>query len=495
MTMIEFIRKRACFIGLMLYCHISVCSQQLSLYNAIKIGQENSYSAQVAKFSFLTSYWTYRSFKAELLPSINLSGTVLNFNHSITETRNYDTGKIQYVDNNTMANNAILSLDQKILATGGTISLQSYLYRLDQFTYKDVTYNAPPLRISYNQPLRAFNTLKWQKKIAPVEYRIAQKQLVADMEDITLQVTTLFFNVLAAQSNYKLSQSTLNDRQKLLEMANKRLQLGTLSKSEVLQLELSLENAKVSNLQAKQSLDAKRYELFSFLRVTDYDQVELMMPTNVPEILLSADRIITKALENSSHLQEQNRNLLEAQKNLASAKAATGLQMTLTSEIGFTKSDTRLFDAYGRLKDNEIVGVTFSMPLFDWGMSKGKVKVAKSKLNVTKTKLEQAHNDYIQDLTKKTLQFNCRASMYSTALRAQDIAHERYEISYKRFEAGAISVTDLNTALQELESAENQYITQLQQYWSDYYTLRKATLYDWIGNRDITIDYDKITKQ
>lgn len=85
--------------------------------------------------------------------------------------------------------------------------------------------------------------------------------------------------------------------------------------------------------------------------------------------------------------------------------------------------------------------------------------------------------------------------MYSTALRAQDIAHERYEISYKRFEAGAISVTDLNTALQELESAENQYITQLQQYWSDYYTLRKATLYDWIGNRDITIDYDKITKQ
>lgn len=290
---------------------------------------------------------------------------MLNFNHSITETRNYDTGKIQYVDNNTMANNAILSLDQKILATGGTISLQSYLYRLDQFTYKDVTYNAQPLRISYNQPLRAFNTLKWQKKIAPVEYRIAQKQLVADMEDITLQVTTLFFNVLAAQSNYKLSQSTLNDRQKLLEMANKSLQLGTLSKSEVLQLELSLENAKVSNLQAKQSLDAKRYELFSFLRVTDYDQVELMMPTNVPEILLSADRIITKALENSSHLQEQNRNLLEAQKNLASAKAATGLQMTLTSEIGFTKSDTRLFDAYGRLKDNEIVGVTFSMPLFD----------------------------------------------------------------------------------------------------------------------------------
>lgn len=489
------IRHRVALLVLGVLGGCCVRAQVLSLDKAITIAQENSYSAQVAKLSFLSSYWTYRSFKAELLPSVNLSGSVFNFNHSITEARNYDNGQISYVDNNTMANNAILSLDQKILATGGTISLQSYLYRLDQFTYKDVTYNAQPLRISYTQPLRAFNSLKWQKKIAPVEYQIAQKSLVTAMEDITLQVTTLYFDVLAAQSNYKLSQSTLADREKLLEIAKKRLELGTLSKSEVLQLELSLANAKVSDTQARQDLESKRYELFSFLRVTDFGNTELAVPVNVPEVLLSAPDVITKALQNSSHLEEQNRDLLEAQKTLASAKSATGLQMTLSSEVGFTKSDKRLFDAYGRLKDNEIVGLTFSLPIFDWGMSKGKVKIAKSQLAVTKTKLEKAHDDFIQDLTKKTQQFNCRSTMYQTAVKAQDIALERYEISYKRFESGAISVTELNTAVQELESAENQYISQLQLYWTDYYTLRKATLYDWLQRRDITIDFDKISKQ
>lgn len=47
---------------------------------------------------------------------------------------------------------------------------------------------------------------------------------------------------------------------------------------------------------------------------------------------------------------------------------------------------------------------------------------------------------------------------------------------------GNISVTELNTALQELETAKSQYITQLKTYWTYYYSLRRYTLYDWVQN-------------
>ena len=78
--------------------------------------------------------------------------------------------------------------------------------------------------------------------------------------------------------------------------------------------------------------------------------------------------------------------------------------------------------------------------------------------------------------------------------QAQEIAEERYGITKRRFEAGAISVTDLNTAQQELESAKKQYIAILQTFWTDYYTLQKSTLYDWINLSDIHVDFDKIIK-
>ena len=66
--------------------------------------------------------------KAQLLPSVNLSGGLGNFNRSLVQTRNYEDGRLAYVTNNTMSNNLTLSIDQQIAATGGTISLQSYLY-------------------------------------------------------------------------------------------------------------------------------------------------------------------------------------------------------------------------------------------------------------------------------------------------------------------------------------------------------------------------------
>ena len=126
----------------------------LSLSDAITIAQRNSYDAQLARFSFMSSYWAYKSFRAELLPSVSLTGGIMNFNHSRVEARNAEDGKINYVDNNSLTNSLTLSLDQEISSLGGTLSLQSYLYRLDQFDYKMTTYNTLPLRLSYAQPLK-----------------------------------------------------------------------------------------------------------------------------------------------------------------------------------------------------------------------------------------------------------------------------------------------------------------------------------------------------
>lgn len=472
----------------------SINAQTLTLTNAIKIAQENSLDAQIARFSFMSKYWQYRSFKAELLPSVNLSGMLGNFNHSVVEARDPETGRVNQVNNNTMTNYLTLSLDQKIAATGGTVSLQSYLYRLDQFDYKEKTYNSQPLRISYTQSLRSFNALKWDKKTAPVEYQMAERNYISALQDITIRVTSLFFSVLAAQSDYKQSLATVEDRERLYEISKSRLNLTTTTKSEVLQMELSLLNARMSVKKNRITLDEAMYDLFSYLRLTDYEHAELMPPYTIPDILINADDVLQKAINNSSHSLEQKLQLLEAQKNLAQAKSSKGIQMTLSSEIGFSQTGNTINTAYSRLKDNEIIGLSLSLPIFDWGVSKGRVKMAQAQLDVVKTQLEQSHLDYMQNLRKKVMQFNIQPIQCKDALRAQEIAVERYEITRKRYEAGGISVTELNTAQQEMESAKAQYIVQLSSFWNDYYALQQATLYDWQSKSDLTVDFESLIK-
>lgn len=469
-------------------------AQSLSLNDAIRIAQENSYSAQVARFSFMASYWTYRSFKAELLPSVNLNGGLMNFDHSLVSTRNYEDGRLAYVDNNTLSNNLALSLDQRIAATGGTVSLRSYLYRLDQFTYKEKTYNSQPLHISYSQPLKAFNQLKWDKKTAPVEYEIAQKTYISNMQTIALNVTTLFFNALTAQSNYQQSQSNVEDRERLYGIAKQRLDLGTVTKSDVLQMELSLLNARVAMNKNRIRLDDAMYDLFSYLRVTEYDEAELLPPFDVPDMLLELEEVIEKAIDNSAHTREQKLAMLNAEKELVKAKANQGLQVSLNGQLGFMQTGHTFSDAYNRLQDNEVVGLTLQLPIFDWGVSRGRVKMAKAKMEMVRSEQEQLHQDYIQDLRKKVMQFNSNPVQCQDAQRAQEISEERYEISRRRYEAGTISVTELNTAQSEMENAKSQYLTQLNTFWTDYYGLQKATLYDWIRKQDIAVDFEELVK-
>lgn len=477
-----------------LLCNLHAAAQRLTLSQAVTIAQENSLDAQIARYSYLSSYWSYRSFRAQLLPAVNLNGGLAMFDHSVVEARDSETGYVSQVNNNTMTNSMTLSLDQQIAATGGKVSLQSYLYRLDQFTYNDKTYNSQPLRISYTQPLRSFNSLKWEKQTAPVEYQIAERTYITALQDITIKAASLFFSVLAAQSDYKQSLSMVADRERLYEMSKKRLALTTTTKSEVLQMELSLLNARMAVSKNKLTQDDAMYALFSFLHVTDYEQAELVPPYSVPDITVSVDEVLQKAIANSTHTLEQKLQILEAQKSLAQAKSNRGIQMTLSAELGFTKTAENLRKVYGNLRDNEIIGLSLSLPIFDWGVSKGKVKMAQAQLDVVRTKVEQTHQDYIQELRKKVTQFNAQPMQCRDALRAQEIAVERYEIMRRRYETGAVSVTDLNTAQQEMELAKTQYISQLQTFWNDYYTLQRSTLHDWQTHRDLTVDFKKLRK-
>ena len=466
----------------------------LTLDEAIRLAGIYSLDAQVAKLRFVGRHWAYRSYKAELLPAINLGGNLAQFNRSMVETRNYETGEINYVRNNTLQNSLTLSIDQNIPVLGGTVSVQSYLYRLDQFDYKSTQWNTNPLIISYTQPLRTYNELKWRKKTEPKEYERAKRQYLESLQDVAIQTTRRFFAALKAQSDYEQSLVTLSDRQALYERAQKRFELTTINKSDLLQLELSLLNARVAVKENAIALSDKRFSLFSYLGALEYERVTLVQPNNITDLKLMIDDVESRAFTNSTHSLTQELTLLQSEQELAYAKSKKGLQMTLNSRLGLTKSSDTFRGAYTNLNDNEVIGITLTLPIFDWGVSKGKVKVAEANLSVAKTEIELANLEYRQTIDMLVKTFNNKSEQFSDASRALAIARERYDISMNRYEAGAITVTELNTAQQELEQAKAQYIVQLEAYWSNYYEIQKTTLYDYMHRCDLTADFDALVK-
>lgn len=467
---------------------------KLSLNDAISIAKIKSTEAQLARFGFMGQYWNFRSYKAELLPSLNLSGGLLNYDRSFVEVRDPETGRISYVTNNSLSNDLTLSVDQNIPFLGGKLSLGSYLSRLDQFDYKNTTYNSNPLTLNYTQPLRSYNSLKWRKKTAPLAYENSKRKYLESMQNITLKTTTYFFSVLSAQADYKKKVENYNDRKKLFEIAQKRYALGTTTQSEILQLELSLLNAEMEINTDNLNLDIQRFNLCSYLGIKQHALVELIEPLEVPQIGISTDLVLSKAYQNSSYLGSNELKLLESRRALAEAKSSKGLQADFRANIGFSQTNDNLPGVYRNLRDREVVGITFRMPIFDWGLSKGKVKMAQADLDITKIEIEQATLEFNQDIETKVIQFNNQMRQCEISVRAKMIAEERFDITKKRFENGTVTVTDLNTAQKEFDDARNQHINQLYIFWKAYYELEKLALYDFIRKIDISAAFDEIIK-
>ena len=487
--------KRIDTIMLLLMLPLFIHAQQtMTLTDAIEIAKRGSYASKSAGLSFLSSYWSFRQYKASWLPSLNLSGNLMNYNHSIVEARDAQTGRVTYVDNNSLYNYATLSLNQNLPWADGTVSLRSDLSRFDQFDYNETVYNTTPLLLYYNQPLRSYSSMRWNKRTQPLQFEFAKRSYMESMQSLTINVIRYYFNALSAQSNLKQSTAKHKDLCTLYEKTRRKLELGLVTEGELLQLELSMLNAEMSISYNRLALENNLFSLFSYLNITDYKDIELVAPTELPDMSIDCNDVVSRAFTNSTHSVEQELKMLNAHQNLAYAKANSGLQVSLQAQVGLTKSADGFRGAYSNLKDNEIVGITFSLPIYDWGLGKGKKRVAKAQLELTRIQVEQANIDLEQEIRTTVMCFNNQAAQCRISRRALEIAEETYLMAYKRYEKGAMSVTDFNTANNELESAQAQYLSQLNTYWSYYYTIQRMTLYDYVNNENIECDFDELVK-
>ncbi|MFI3314858.1 MAG: TolC family protein [Rikenellaceae bacterium] len=469
-------------------------SNSMTLEQAIAVARDYSPSAQMAQLSYLSAYWVYRSYKAQFLPSLNMYSSIGSYDRSLVEVRNTDTGEISYVANNSLTNSIGISIDQNIALTGGTVSLSTDLVRLDQFDYNNQIYTTNPLSITYSQPIRGFNTLKWQKETSPREYEVSKREYLETIEQITITVTNYFFAVLSAQNNYDKAVDNYDDTKRLYEIAQKRFDISSITKSELLQLELAMINAKMSIDTYKLNLDIAKFAFSIYLGIAEEDreEIEFIAPADIPNIVLDFDKVLDRALVNSAHKISQELDLIYAEMSVASAKADRGMQINFGLNLGLSQSASDFYSAYTSLKDREIVGLSFSMPIYDWGMSRGKVKMAEVEEQLVITQIEQAELEFVQDIRVKVMQFNSQIDQCINSVRARDIANERYLITTKRFETGAVTVTELNTALEEKDSANASYITQLSTFWNAYFEIQKLSLFDYIKNKDISTEFDKL---
>ena len=465
----------------------------ITLQEAIMRARTNSVDAEVALNQLKSSYWSYRSYRAELLPEVSLAATVPSYRQQYSPYMNNE-GSYDFVRNNYLQMTGQLSVTQNIWLTGGQVSVNTSLdfYRqLGSGAYNQ--FMSIPVAITLSQPIFGVNNIKWNRKIEPVRYEEAKAQFLSASEDVAAYAIQYYFNLLMAKENYAIAKQNLDNAERLYEVAKEKRDMGRISQNDLLQMELNLLNAKTDMTNYESSLKSNMFQLRSFLDYGENVDIEPEIPLDVPEVEISYTDALEKALANNQFAKNMLRLQLEADYNVAKAKGAQR-EINLFAQLGYTGADHNFGGAYRDFKSNQVVEIGFEIPLVDWGRRKGQVKVAESNRRLVESQVRKETQDFNQNLFILVERYGNQLRQLQTAKRADEIAQKRYATNVETFLIGKISTLDLNDSMVKKDEARREYVNELYLFWLYYYQIRSLTLWDYQKGSGIDADFDRIAK-
>ena len=469
-------------------------TRDITLSEAIALGRVQSVDAAVALNELKTAYWEYRTFRADLLPEVNFTGTLPSYNKSYSSYQNSD-GSYTFVRNNSLGLSGQVSIDQNIWLTGGTLSLTTSLDYIKQLGADSFhQFMSVPVSLQLTQPIFGVNTLKWNRRIEPVRYAEAKAAFITATEEVTMTTITYFFNLLLSKETLATARQNKENADRLYEVAIAKRKMGQISENDLLQLKLNALQGEADVTEAESNLNANMFQLRSFLGVSEQEVLNPVLPESVPDINIGYKDVLNKALERNSFAQNIRRRQLEADYEVATAKGNLR-SINLTASIGYSGQNNTFKSAYHNLLNNQVVQVGFTIPILDWGKRRGQVKVAKSNRDVVMSQIRQEQMEFNQNIFLLVENYNNQAQQLRIAEEADRIAEKRYQTSVETFMIGKISTLDLNDAQNSKDEARQTHISELYYFWYYFYQLRSLTLWDFERNTELEADFEDVVRR
>ena len=425
-------------------------------------------------------YWRYRLYQSNYNPQLRLSGTVPSYRQEFSNVQQPD-GSIEFREVQQNLMDLELGLVQEIAATGGRISVNSSTNRFDNFIAVPGTpqtrWSGVPLNVRLSQPIFAFNPLKWDRKIEPLIYEESRRGYVEEMEAISQRVSEMFFDFLVAQVSLDIATKNLKNSEEILKIERGRYNIGTTYEDKLLQVELQVLEAKQDLARARLQMETNSLRLKSYVGLNETLALILIPPAEIPAFSIDVEEAIDFAFQNRSDALNFERQRLQAESDVAQARGQR-FQMSFNASFGYNNAAFALNDIYVNPNTQALVSLGFQVPVLDWGRNKARMSMAKADQKLVNYTVDQEIINFEQEVFTKVKNFEMLRDQIEITELSDQVADKRYEISYRRYQNGNVTITDLGIAQQEKDQNRRAYIESLREFWTAYFEMRALTLYD-----------------
>ena len=464
---------------------------KLDLKRTIELANDSSLAAFRYQNMYLSGYWAYRTYRANRLPSLTMSLMPAQYYRYITQRYDSNRDMDVYREQQMFSASGGLSLRQNFDLTGGTFYIDSDLEYMRNFgETKSVQFASVPLRVGYSQSLLGYNPFRWERRIEPLKFEKTKREFVYNTEVVAEEAVGYFFSLAMAQADYQLALENVASTDTLYSIGMQRYRIAAISRADLLTLQLDKVNARNTLENAQIALKRAMFALASYLNMNKDTQIELELPSRPEAMEIPVEEALAKAKANNPEYLQQRQNVLESEREVNRTRIESRFNASVNASVGFNQVAESLKHAYREPLQQDVVNISVSIPLIDWGVRKGRYNMARNNLNVVTIASQQEELKLEEEITMTVSDFNIQQHLIRSAEEALELAVMAYEQTRQRFIIGKADVNSLTLSLNRQQQAQKNYISALQNYWLNYYKIRKLTLHDFESGVSLSERFD-----
>ena len=311
-----------------------------------------------------------------------------------------------------------------------------------------------------------YNNGRLEKTVRKTEFDVqaAQYDIETVKNNISLQVAQQYLSALLNKEIVKISQSAVDNAQKLYNRAKITTEVGTTPKTTLAEAEAALARERQNLISAQVNVNRSLFALAQLMLIPDYKELDVqdvqVDNSSVTSPLHSAEDV----LETAYSLQPQ---IKAAESRIKSAEAQTEVTKTafyptISASAGLgTFYFNSLNAAEGRgyfqqYKDNfgQQLGISANVPIFNKGITKVQVEQSKINEDLAKNSLEQQQQDVKQSVQQAQFDAEGNYEIFVSAQEAEKSSKLALDFTEKSFEAGRSSIYDVNIARNNYANAQ-----------------------------------------
>ena len=460
----------------------AVAQEVLTLEKALNIAFEHSPSLIQSKLRLEQSQLNLKAQEASLKSQFSLDVSPFNY----TRNNQYDNINSKWYANETMSSNASFGIQQPIKWTDGTISL------VNDFSWQDAsnkTYGGKNtsfnhnLSLRLNQPLFTYNRTKMQ--LQELQYALENTKISYALQQLNIEknVTSQFYNVYQAQQDLNAARDEYANQKQNYDIIKNKVEAGLVAKEELFQAEVNLLTSE-SSVYSKEISFENTKDNFKLLLGMGLDENVMVLPnTGIVSVDINSNNAVKYALDQRMEIRQKQITLEQDVFNIIRTKAENEFNGNITARVGLDALGGKVKNMYDNPTDNEQVGITLTIPIFDWGAKKARVKSSELAMESDEIDLEEQKKQITLDVRQICRNLPTLVRQIEIKKKNIDNAERTYEINLEKYRNGNLTGMELQQYQSQLTTAKQDYTNAIISYKLELLNLKIQTLWDFESNQ------------